>query len=102
MLLPEVSEDKLIAVDSKAVQRSWVSDDGAKKSFKGLIGVSLSVFNEENFRAKYEEILQRLFTQFGLTKDKMTYKSAEIYSLFYEKPLTAQKLLFEFSSYVLG
>lgn len=102
MLLPDVSEDKLIAVDSRAIQRSWVSDDGTKKSFKGLIGVSISVFNEENFKGKYEEILQRLFTQFGLTKEKMTYKSAEIFSLFYGKPWAAQKLLFDFSYEILS
>ena len=102
MLAADVSEDKFIAVDSRAVQRSWISDDGTKKSFKGLIGVSISVFNVVNFKEKYEEILQRLFTEFGLSKERMTYKSAEIYSLFYGKPWLAQKLLFEFSYEILS
>lgn len=93
----EIDDSKIIAIDSKSIKRDWETPDGAKKSFHGLIGVSLSVFQLKNFKETYEAILTELFNKYSINKAEHVYKSAQVFSIFAGRPFIADNFLTDFA-----
>jgi hypothetical protein len=93
----EIDESKIIAIDSKSIQRDWEAADGAKKVFHGLLGVSLSVFQLKNFKETYEATLIELFNRYHIPKEEHVYKSAQIFSIFAGRPYIADNFINDFA-----
>lgn len=101
-LIKETKESLLIGVDSKAIMRTWETLDGEKKSFHGLIGLSISVFKAKDFKEKYEQILEQIFDKYSIEKAKRTYKSADIFKIFAGRPMIAEDFLFSLAQNILA
>ena len=95
-----LKEAKIIAADSKSIRRSWETSEGEKKSFHGLLGVSISVFKETNFKEKYESILDGVFEEHKIPRGERVYKGADIYRLFHRRPRIADSFIFKVSQKV--
>jgi hypothetical protein len=88
-------EANIIAADSKPIRRTWVGSTGEKKFFHGLIGLSISPFKEENFKEKYEEILDETFDLHSIPRGERLYKGADIYRLFDKRPKIADSFIYK-------
>ncbi|MDD5617115.1 MAG: hypothetical protein PHH85_13045 [Candidatus Methanoperedens sp.] len=97
----DIDENKIIAIDSKSINRNWENSDGTKKLFHGLMGVSLSVFQLKNFKETYEAILTELFNKYRLPKEEHVYKSAQIFSIFAGRPYIADNFINDFATKML-
>lgn len=88
-------EARIIAADSKPIKRTWVDSSGEKKLFHGMIGLSISVFREENFKEKYESILDEVFDSHSIPRGDRLYKGHDIYRLFDKRPKIADSFIFK-------
>ncbi len=95
--LQEIDDSKIIAIDSKSISRDWETVDGIKKTFHGLMGVSLSVFQLKNFKEIYEVTLNELFDNYRIPKEEHIYKSAQIFSIFAGRPYIADNFINDFA-----
>ncbi len=96
------NERRIIALDSITVRRASEGASGRRGFFQGLLGASLSVYEAKDFIAQYHEILDTLFTKYQLSKEKQTYKAAEIYGLLATKPRAADAFVHDFGRKLLG
>lgn len=94
-------EAKIIAVDSKPVIRKWETASGEEKTFRGLLGLTVSVFKEVNFKKKYESILDEVFDAHRIPRGERVYKGADIYRLFDGRPTIADSFIFKVSRKML-
>lgn len=88
-------EARIIAADSKPIRRTWIGSAGEKKFFHGLIGLSISVFKEENFKNKYEAILDEVFESHSIPRGERLYKGSDIYRMFHKRPKIADSFVFK-------
>lgn len=94
-------EAKIIAVDSKPVIRKWETASGEEKAFRGLLGLTVSVFKEANFKKKYESILDEVFDAHSIPRGNRVYKGADVYRLFDTRPKIADSFIFKVSRKIL-
>jgi hypothetical protein len=71
-------ESKIIAFDAIPVRRSHDDAPGVHKSFLGHLAVGISVSDVADLAGKYETILNELFTELQLPKERRSYKASEI------------------------
>lgn len=68
-----------VGIDSMRFQRRSVSLNGELgKPFKALLGVSVTTGDEDRFRQKYEESLDKAFSTAKVEKKKRVYKGAHL------------------------
>ncbi|MFQ5910050.1 MAG: hypothetical protein ACE5IJ_04925 [Thermoplasmata archaeon] len=94
-------ERRIIALDSIPVRRSWTTPNGERRQFRGLLGASLSVYEAQDFISQYESVLDRLFEEYNLPREKRSYKAAEIYRILATRPRAADAFVFDFSRQLL-
>lgn len=74
-------DNPIFAIDTKRHFRERIDDEGIHK-FMGLLGVCVNPLDIEKFENSYDSIMNELFSQYDLPKDRMVYKSYDLAKLF--------------------
>src|SRR3989344_4704233 len=83
---------RVIAFDSKKILRSTLKE-GAP--FKALIGVGVTISNYEEYSKIYNHLLDNIFKEYDLIRNKRIYKSRDLMSIFYGLNVDIIKILAE-------
>lgn len=73
--------DNIFGLDSKVIFKEWVRKDGTSSHIKVPICVSVNPSDNIRFENDYKSVIDKLFEQFGIEKDRSVYSSSEIGTL---------------------
>ena len=68
----------IFGLDSKVIYKEWIRKDGTSSHIKVPICVSVNPSDNLRFEGDYKIIMDRLFEQFGIEKERSVYSSSEI------------------------
>lgn len=66
---------RVIAFDSKKIQRK-------QPNFKALLGVGITLSDYKKFCNEYNKIIEKIFQDYGFTRNKIIYKGSDLLSIF--------------------
>lgn len=95
-------ESKIIAFDAIPVRRSHDDAPGVPKSFLGHLAVGISVSEVSDLAGTYEAILTSLFTDLSLSKERRSYKAAEVAQIVGGRVLLNRQFFFRFGRRLLA
>ena len=67
---------RIIAFDSKKIHRK-------EPNFKAMLGVGVTIPEYKNFSNEYNQILDQIFKENGISRNRLVYKSSDLLSIFH-------------------